>query len=37
MAEPPGMTMFRMPIFCWTILVTAFLILVAFPVLTAGY
>jgi cytochrome c oxidase subunit I len=32
----PGMTMFRMPIFCWAILVTAVLILIAFPVLTAG-
>ncbi|MGH4022659.1 MAG: cytochrome c oxidase subunit I, partial [Pseudonocardiaceae bacterium] len=32
----PGMTMFRMPIFCWGILVTVLLILIAFPVLTAG-
>jgi cytochrome c oxidase subunit I len=32
----PGMTMFRMPIFCWGILVTLLLILIAFPVLTAG-
>ena len=32
----PGMTMFRMPIFTWNILVTAFLILLAFPVLTAA-
>ena len=32
----PGMTMFRMPIFCWNILVTSILILVAFPVLTAA-
>jgi len=32
----PGMTMFRMPIFCWNILVTAILILIAFPVLTAA-
>ena len=32
----PGMTMFRMPIFCWNILVTAFLILMAFPILTAA-
>ena len=31
----PGMTMFRMPIFTWNIFVTALLILVAFPVLTA--
>ncbi len=32
----PGMTMFRMPIFCWNIFVTAILILIAFPVLTAA-
>ena len=32
----PGMTMFRMPIFCWTILVTAFLQLLATPVLAAA-
>ncbi|WP_214366955.1 cytochrome c oxidase subunit I [Pseudonocardia sp. H11422] len=32
----PGMTMFRMPIFCWNIFVTALLILIAFPVLTAA-
>src|SRR4051794_12781710 len=32
----PGMTMFRMPIFCWNILVTSLLILIAFPVLTAA-
>jgi len=32
----PGMIMFRMPLFTWMILVTAFLILVAFPVLTAA-
>ena len=32
----PGMTMFRMPIFVWTVLVTAVLILLATPVLTAG-
>src|SRR5436305_2664950 len=29
----PGMTMFRMPLFAWSILVTAFLILLAMPVL----
>jgi cytochrome c oxidase subunit I len=32
----PGMTLFRMPIFVWTVLVTAMLILLATPVLTAG-
>jgi cytochrome c oxidase subunit I len=32
----PGMTMFRMPIFTWNMLVTAMLILIAFPVLTAA-
>jgi cytochrome c oxidase subunit 1 len=32
----PGMTMFRMPIFTWNILVTSFMILLAFPVLTAS-
>ena len=31
----PGMTMFRMPIFTWNMLVTSVLILIAFPVLTA--
>ena len=29
----PGMTMFRLPIFTWNMLVTAILILIAFPVL----
>jgi cytochrome c oxidase subunit 1 len=32
----PGMTMFRMPIFSWNILVTSILVLVAFPVLAVG-
>src|ERR687893_1796945 len=32
----PGMTMFRMPIFTWNILVTSLLVLIAFPVLTAA-
>jgi len=32
----PGMTLFRMPIFTWNMLVTAILILIAFPVLTAA-
>ena len=31
----PGMTMFRMPIFTWNILVTVVLVLIAFPVLAA--
>jgi cytochrome c oxidase subunit 1 len=33
----PGMVMFRMPIFVWNILVTMFLILLAFPVLTSAF
>src|SRR3954447_17615456 len=32
----PGMTMFRMPIFCWNILATGILILIAFPILAAA-
>ncbi|MEY9889621.1 cytochrome c oxidase subunit 1 [Catenulispora sp. MAP12-49] len=32
----PGMTMFRMPIFTWNILLTAVLVLMAFPVLAAA-
>src|SRR6202167_469614 len=32
----PGMTMFRMPIFTWNMLVTGILILIAFPVLTGA-
>jgi cytochrome c oxidase subunit 1 len=32
----PGMTMFRMPIFTWNILVTMILVLLAFPILTAA-
>ncbi len=32
----PGMTMFRMPVFTWNMLVTSVLVLMAFPVLTAG-
>ena len=32
----PGMTMFRMPIFTWNMMVTAILILIAFPVLTSA-
>ena len=32
----PGMTMFRVPIFSWNMLVTSGLVLMAFPVLTAA-
>ncbi|WP_458688626.1 aa3-type cytochrome oxidase subunit I [Nocardia tengchongensis] len=32
----PGMTMWRMPIFTWNILVTSVLVLLAFPILTAA-
>jgi cytochrome c oxidase subunit 1 len=32
----PGMTMFRMPIFTWNILVTSVLVLMAFPILTSA-
>ncbi|AZQ74803.1 cytochrome c oxidase subunit I [Streptomyces luteoverticillatus] len=32
----PGMTMFRMPLFTWNVLLTAVLVLPAFPVLTAA-
>ena len=32
----PGMTMFRLPMFTWTVLVTGLLVLVAFPVLTSA-
>jgi cytochrome c oxidase subunit 1 len=32
----PGMTMFRMPIFVWNILVTSVLVLLAFPILTSA-
>lgn len=32
----PGMTMFRMPIFTWNVLITSILILVAFPPLAAA-
>ncbi len=33
----PGMTMFRMPIFTWNMLVTSILVLMAFPVITAAF
>jgi len=32
----PGMTMFRMPIFTWNMLIVSAMIILAFPVLTAG-
>ncbi|TWP38218.1 cytochrome c oxidase subunit I [Leekyejoonella antrihumi] len=32
----PGMTMFRMPMFTWTVLITAILVLLVFPVLAAA-
>jgi cytochrome c oxidase subunit 1 len=32
----PGMTMFRMPIFTWNILVTSLLVLMVFPILAAA-
>lgn len=32
----PGMTMFRMPVFTWNILITSILILIVFPLLTAA-
>jgi cytochrome c oxidase subunit 1 len=32
----PGMTMFRMPIFTWNIMVTALLVLMVFPILAAA-
>jgi cytochrome c oxidase subunit I len=33
----PGMTMFRMPIFTWNMLVTSILVLMAFPVIAAAF
>src|ERR1700686_916092 len=33
----PGMTYFRMPIFCWTSLSSSLLIVAAFPILTATF
>jgi cytochrome c oxidase subunit 1 len=32
----PGMTMFRMPMFTWTALVTSLMVLIVFPVLATG-
>ena len=33
----PGMTMFRMPMFTWTVLITSVMVLIAFPVLAAAF
>ena len=33
----PGMTMFRMPIFTWNVLLTSILVLMVFPVLAAAF
>jgi cytochrome c oxidase subunit I len=33
----PGMTMFRMPIFTWNTMITALLVLIAFPILAAAF
>jgi cytochrome o ubiquinol oxidase subunit 1 len=33
----PGMTYFRMPVFCWSALASSMLIVVAFPILTANF
>ena len=33
----PGMTYFRMPVFCWTALAASMLIVAAFPILTATF
>ena len=36
MLRAPGMTFWRMPLFCWNMLITSLMILVAFPPLAAG-
>jgi cytochrome c oxidase subunit 1 len=36
MLRAPGMTMFRMPIYTWNMLITSMLVLLTFPVLTAA-
>ncbi len=33
----PGMTYFRMPVFCWTAMASSLLIVAAFPILTATF
>jgi len=32
----PGMSMFRIPVFCWSVMATSLLVVLAAPVLTAG-
>ncbi|MEV7528891.1 aa3-type cytochrome oxidase subunit I [Agrococcus sediminis] len=32
----PGMTMFRMSIFCWNVLITSLLVIIVFPILAAA-
>ena len=34
--RPPGMTLMKMPMFCWTWLITAFLLLAVMPVFAGG-
>ncbi|MBA3287961.1 MAG: cbb3-type cytochrome c oxidase subunit I, partial [Acidimicrobiia bacterium] len=36
MMRAPGMTMFRLPILCWNLFLTSFMVLVAFPVLSGA-
>ena len=36
MMRAPGMTMFRLPILCWNVFLTSFMVLVAFPVLSGA-
>ncbi len=36
MLRTPGMTMFRMPILVWNLFLTSFMVLIAFPVLSAA-
>lgn len=36
MMRAPGMTMFRLPILTWNLLLTSFMVLLAFPVLTSA-
>src|SRR5262245_46728435 len=36
-SRAPGMTYFRMPVFCWTALATNMMIVAAFPILTATF